>query len=98
MTAEGHYVTYTPSMAERFWRWAGFRHVHADLPPEADSMPGWMVTENKLHFSFGDRLRLLVGGKLKLRTITATSVQVDTAISATSLTFLHPMGRGSRFD
>jgi len=92
---EGYEAVYHPSLAERFWRWAGFRYVHVDLPPEAEKLPGWMVTETKLRFSVGDRLRLLFGGRLNLRTVTQTDVSVSTAVSATSLHFVPPYGRGS---
>lgn len=60
---------HVPTLRERFWRKLGFRYHLGDEPEGTDGLPGWMCTDSTLHFSFGDRLRLLVSGKLKTRTV-----------------------------
>jgi citrate lyase synthetase len=96
MASENGYLVYRPTLAERFWRWVGFRYVHAEMPAEADALPHWLVVETGFHFSFGDRLRLLLGGKLRIRTTTNTQHEAGQAISVSSFTFVPPWGRGSK--
>lgn len=60
---------YVPSLAERFWRWAGFRSHVGDTPPDADLLPGWIRTDTGINFGWPDRLRLLLTGRLRISTI-----------------------------
>ena len=82
---------YKPSRVERFWRKAGFTTAHAELPEGIEAThPGWMMTNTRMHFSFGDRLRLLLTGRLHLTLRQATSQEVDEAVSAMSHRILYP--------
>jgi hypothetical protein len=54
----------TPTLTQRFWRWAGFRYHLGDDPEGIDGMIGWMKTDIHLHFGWADRLRLALSGKL----------------------------------
>lgn len=68
---------HVPTLSERFWRWAGFRYHLGDEPPEADKLPGWMMTESHFRFGLADRLRLLLSGHLHIRLAQHTPVQCD---------------------
>lgn len=70
-------MEHRPSWRARAWRRLGFRYHLGEDPKDADSLPGWMCTETRMHFSFGDRLRLLLTGKLHIRIVQHTPVQCD---------------------
>jgi hypothetical protein len=78
MQAEQNQAFYRlPTFRERAARWLGFRyHLGAD-PEGIDALQGWMCTDSRLHFSWSDRLRLLVSGRLHLRLVQYTAVQVE---------------------
>ena len=40
-------------------------------------MTGWMCTDSWLHFCWSDRLRLLLSGRLHMRLVQHTTVQVE---------------------
>lgn len=61
------YQTHCPSRTARFWRAVGFRYHLGDSPDDVDALPGWMVTETRMHFGVFDRLRLLMTGRLYIR-------------------------------
>lgn len=73
-TTQNGYVTYTPTLAERFWRKLGYRYHLGDEPEGTDGMPGWMVHGVRLRFSFADRLRLLLTGRLHVKSMMHTDV------------------------
>lgn len=73
-----------PTLRQRFWRALGFRYHLGDTPPDADLLPGWMRTDSGLIFSFGDRLRILISGRLR----TSTIVHMDTPSPAVCKTRL----------
>jgi hypothetical protein len=77
-TIQAYYQVYTPSLRERFWRWAGFRYHLGDDPPDIEALPGWMKTDIRIHFSIADRLRLLLTGRLFI----ASVVHTDTPSAA----------------
>lgn len=82
MTVEaGYAMASKPTLAMRVRRWLGFRFHLGEEPKDVDNMPGWFVTDNRFHFTFADRLRLLVGGRLKVRTINYADAKVDTVKS-----------------
>lgn len=54
----------TPTLAQRFWRWAGFHYHLGEDPPGVEGMIGWMKTDIYLDFGWPDRLRLLLTGRL----------------------------------
>ncbi len=77
-----------PTKTERFWRWLGFRYQLLELPET--ELPGWMMTKTVIHFDLGDRVRLLLTGRLTIHTRHATDVQVDKCISAASFEIARP--------
>lgn len=60
------------SMRERFWRWAGFHYHLGDEPEGADNLEGWTCTVSRMHFGWADRLRLVLTGRLMVKTILHT--------------------------
>lgn len=78
-THHGYAMIYVPTRMERFWRAMGFRFHHGEEPEGVDELPGWMRSEIGLNFSFSDRLRLLLTGRLRLTMTQYTSVQCDVA-------------------
>lgn len=63
---------HVPTFRERFWRTLGFRYHLGEEPQGAETLTGWMRTDIRLHFSFADRLRLLVSGRLFVASIVHT--------------------------
>lgn len=77
-TTHGAYgVAYAPSLPERLWRALGYRYHHGDEPDGIDALEGWMCTETRMQFSFPDRLRLLLTGRLHLRLVQHLPVRCD---------------------
>lgn len=73
---------YVPTRVERFWRWCNFGNVvFKDLPDEARKMPGWAITNICMRFSFSDRLRILISGRVRITLEQAIDVPVTTVIS-----------------
>lgn len=77
MTAQSEAMYHVPTMRERAWRWLGFRYHLGKEPEGIDGMQGWMCTDSRLDFCWSDRLRLLLTGRLRLRLIQHTTVQVE---------------------
>ena len=94
-TPNACYMEYRPTFAERFWRKAGYRYQLQELPEETSTMPGWAMTRIYLHFSFMDRVRLLISGNLHLDVRQAMSESVTTVVSSTSIDIMRP---GERID
>lgn len=88
-------MIHRPTFGQRLARRLGFRYVLAELPPEAEAMPGWMMTSVDVSLSLTDRLRLLVSGRLELDMRQATDALVDKCITATSFSIPAPW-EGSR--
>lgn len=85
---------YVPTFAERVWRKLGYRYHLGEEPEGADTLPGWMCHGVRLHFGFADRLRLLVTGRLHVKSI----IQTDTPTASVIKTRLdweieHPGAR-----
>lgn len=72
--ATNGYAMYRPTLAERFWRKLGYRYHLGDEPEGTDGMPGWVCHGVKLQFGFGDRVRLLLTGKLHVKSTMHTDV------------------------
>ena len=69
MTDSAQYATYVPTLSERLWRKLGFHYHLGDEPEGADGLTGWMCNESYLQFGFLHRLRFLLTGRLKVRTV-----------------------------
>ena len=81
------------------WRWLGFGEAHVSGPmtdeEEAESeakgfTAGALVTVAYTRFDWGDRLRVLVSGKVMLYTRTETDVIVRKSRSRSSASVLPP--------
>jgi hypothetical protein len=81
MTVTNEAVEFKPTFAMRFWRRLGFRYHLGEEPEGAENMPGWFVTQSRFHFTFADRLRLLIGGRLLVKTIGHADAKVDTVVN-----------------
>jgi hypothetical protein len=77
MTVENGAMCHVPTLAERGWRWLGFRYHLGAEPEGIDGMQGWMCTESRMQFGLADRIRLLVSGRLHLRLVQHATVQVE---------------------
>lgn len=86
-------MVYKASWGERFWRWAGWHGQYPELPPEVDKWPGWAATTVRIQLSIGDRLRLLINGRMRLRLRHAADVQFNEMVMASSLELVSPVDR-----
>lgn len=85
---------YTPTIADRLWKRLGFRYRLVDLPEGIEeTMPGWMMTKVVFGFSFWDRVRLLISGRMLVEIRQATSAKVDECISAASFKIEPPWSK-----
>lgn len=87
---EAGYVTYKSTAVERFWRALGFRYHLGDEPDGIDGLEGWMCTKTWLHFSFADRLRLLMTGRLHITLVQHLPVRCDWAKNRLDWQIKHP--------
>ena len=79
------------SYRERLWRALGYRYIWVDLPDNVhDRLPGWSMTTIHLHFSFKDRLRLLLTGRVRLDLRHATLPEIEDMTTATSVRIYAP--------
>lgn len=58
-----------PTLRQKFWRACGFRYHLGDDPPDSDLLQGWMRTDMGMNFSWLDRLRILLTGRLRISSI-----------------------------
>lgn len=77
MTTTDGAFHHVPTWRELMWRRLGYRYHLGDEPDGFDAMNGWMCTDVRLDFSAADRLRLLVSGRLRMRLVQHTTVQVE---------------------
>jgi hypothetical protein len=63
------YMVYNPTPAERFWRKFGYRYHLGDEPDGTDGLPGWMTHGVRLRFTMADRVRLLLTGRLHVKSV-----------------------------
>lgn len=94
----------SPSLSVRVWRRLGFRPRHPEVPEHVDlggvtlrasALPGWMLTHVDLHVSLGDRLRLLVSGRARVRVETRSEREPGDAHSWSSFEVRRPGRRGA---
>jgi hypothetical protein len=85
-----------PSLRDRFWRWLGFRYHLGDDPrrEENEILDGWLCTEVKMHFGILDRVRLLLTGRLLVRTVHEFPEVVSYSKTRTDWLIYPPMDRG----
>lgn len=93
MNAEGYYQVEKLTLGQRFWRKLGFRERHIAPPDAPDMAPGWVATVTTTHVDWRDRLRILVSGRVLLKSFTQTDVIVRKARSTSSFSVLPPGGK-----
>jgi hypothetical protein len=81
MAVENGAMHHVPTLRERTWRRLGFRYHLGDEPTGADAMPGWFTTTARFHFSFSDRLRLLLSGRLHVKIVGHADAKVDNVLN-----------------
>jgi len=84
---ENGYQVYKPAFAERLSRMLGFGLPSANLLSAEEIAQGWneeVFTHTDLRIGFGDRLRLLLTGRAKIRIITSAKVQIPEALVSVS--------------
>lgn len=66
--SNGYAMERKTTLRERFWRKMGFHFHLGDEPDGTDAagMVGWQKTHVNMDFSLGDRLRLLLTGRLRI--------------------------------
>lgn len=77
MNVESGAMYHVPTLAQRAWKRLGYRYHLGDEPDGVDALPGWMCTETRLHFGWADRIRLLLSGRLHMKLVQHTTVQVE---------------------
>lgn len=78
--AQNFAMEYVPTLMERFWRKLGFHYHLGDEPTDTDLLKGWMRTDAGFNFTFTDRLRLLLTGKLRVTLIQHTDTESPSVI------------------
>lgn len=81
---------YKPSRTERFWRALGYCSHRPVMSEEGEKLPFWIMTNVNVNMSILDRIRLLISGKMIVRTETRTDVPVATTITASSVEIERP--------
>ena len=76
---------YRPTLTNRLARALGFRFHLGEEPHGVGNMPGWARTTVRLKFSVGDRLRILLGGRLHVDLTHYADQQFDEMKSRTDL-------------
>lgn len=61
---EGGAAYHLPTIRQRVWRFVGFRYHLGHEPEDTDGLDGWAFTTIRLNFSWMDRLRLFLTGRL----------------------------------
>ncbi len=72
MTEQSQAFYAVPTWSERFWRKIGYVYHLGDEPEGTDALTGWMRTDMSMHFSWPDRIRLLLTGKLFIASVVHT--------------------------
>ncbi|WP_331373781.1 hypothetical protein [Sinorhizobium chiapasense] len=93
MSAEGYYAVEKRTLAQRLWKKLGFGERHLGPPDDAEDMaPGWMATHVTTELDWRDRFRVLVSGRVRVRSYTQTDVIVKRARSYSVFSVLAPGG------
>jgi hypothetical protein len=69
MAVEAYAMHHVPKLRERIWRKLGFRYHLGEEPENVDGLEGWMCTKSHFEFTWLDRVRLLMTGRLMVSTI-----------------------------
>lgn len=83
----GLYSEYVPTLTERVLRWLGFHGAYQSRPEPLGEFPSYMVTEIRVHATFGDRMRFLITGRMDLETVHQTDKDVERIRSQTAIGF-----------
>ena len=91
-SATAGYSVAKRSLADRVWSWLGFRHARVERPDEPTEgfVEGAVITKTVVWFSWGDRLRVLLGGRVEVETAMETDVVVRRTRSVSGVGVLPP--------
>lgn len=92
------YSANPPSLATRFWGWLGFGRP---IPPDTEEIEirlaakGWIGSTHVLNFDFGDRVRILFGGRAIVIARTVLDTPVGNAETVSTVGVLRPDDDGA---
>lgn len=78
---------------QRLWDWLGFGQSYPEISPLEDSpnfAPGALVINTKVNVGWPDRLRLLLSGRVVVRTRTVTKEPITVAITRSTFSICRP--------
>lgn len=84
------------TLSARIWRWLGFGMgnrwdmVEWRCEEEPGFAPGALITDTVVHLDFLDRLRVLIGGRLRIEVSTKTDVLVKKSKSMSAVGVMPP--------
>lgn len=80
------------TLLQRFWSWLGFGWAHVERPDDdvPGLAPGYMMSETEMGLDWGDRLRVLVSGRLHSQVVTQTDVMPRRMVSTSAVKVLPP--------
>lgn len=80
------------SWRSKFWRRLGFCQRGAPRPasPKDGFAEGWLIVASTTHFDWGDRLRILLSGKVYAEHCVQTDVVVGRSFAETAVSILPP--------
>lgn len=85
---------YVPTFGDKAARFLGFWHHLGQEPPRHEELTqGWARTETRLRFDLGDRIRLLITGKVNLSHTHYTDGRFDTMQTRMDMRFPAPWER-----
>lgn len=86
------YMEHIPTWRDHARRLLGFRRNFPDVDAneKAAIMPGWFRTVVNVHVSFGDRVRLLVSGRMRVDIENRCDVSVRDVVSASAVSIVSP--------
>jgi hypothetical protein len=89
---------YDPPWYKRIWQILGFGECHAPMHEQHDDFaPGALITVTRTHFDMGDRFRILLSGKIMVKSRSQTNVTVDFARTNTAVSVLPPTAKIRNF-
>jgi hypothetical protein len=76
------------------WQRLGFGRAHAERPEELEReegfAPSWFITETYGHFSFLDRVRILVSGNIHVQCAIKTDQIIEKSKAVSAISVLKP--------
>lgn len=75
---QAYFQMYRPTRRERLWSWLGFGVAHLSPPEDSERWANSYITNVvTTHLDWRDRLRVLVSGKVRVKSFIKTDVYVE---------------------